>query len=246
MSWAPCYTGNSASSSTEAGLAVFSPGRNLTGITIVEPRDADPPPSNPGMYQLDVLLKMGHNLAIRDRGGTSDPYVKLKIAGKEVFRSKTIHKNLNPVWDEKVSLLVDSLSEPLYFKVFDYDFGLQDDFMGSAYLYLESLELKRTHDVKLELKDAHCPDEDLGSLELAVTLTPKEMDSKDSKMLLRRSWKRTSKVMHSMHPLDEEWPYALHQSRLKQTSLLDECQLHLFFMYPFFCLTSVCYVESDK
>uniref|UniRef100_A0A3B3SNJ3 Multiple C2 and transmembrane domain containing 1 n=1 Tax=Paramormyrops kingsleyae TaxID=1676925 RepID=A0A3B3SNJ3_9TELE len=112
--------------------------------------------------------------------GTSDPYVKLKIAGKEVFRSKTIHKNLNPVWDEKVSLLVDSLSEPLYFKVFDYDFGLQDDFMGSAYLYLESLELKRTHDVKLELKDAHCPDEDLGSLELAVTLTPKEMDSKDS------------------------------------------------------------------
>ncbi|XP_023674062.2 multiple C2 and transmembrane domain-containing protein 1-like isoform X2 [Paramormyrops kingsleyae] len=173
------------------------------GITIVEPRDADPPPSNPGMYQLDVLLKMGHNLAIRDRGGTSDPYVKLKIAGKEVFRSKTIHKNLNPVWDEKVSLLVDSLSEPLYFKVFDYDFGLQDDFMGSAYLYLESLELKRTHDVKLELKDAHCPDEDLGSLELAVTLTPKEMDSKDSKMLLRRSWKRTSKLQyHSLRLSD--------------------------------------------
>ncbi|XP_048838952.1 multiple C2 and transmembrane domain-containing protein 1-like isoform X8 [Brienomyrus brachyistius] len=150
------------------------------GITIVEPRDADPPPSKPGMYQLDVLLKMGHNLAIRDRGGTSDPYVKFKIAGKEVFRSKTIHKNLNPVWDEKVSLLVDSLSEPLYFKVFDYDFGLQDDFMGSAYLYLESLEINRSHDVILELKDAHCPDENLGSLELAVTLTPKEMDTKDS------------------------------------------------------------------
>ncbi|XP_048838908.1 multiple C2 and transmembrane domain-containing protein 1-like isoform X3 [Brienomyrus brachyistius] len=173
------------------------------GITIVEPRDADPPPSKPGMYQLDVLLKMGHNLAIRDRGGTSDPYVKFKIAGKEVFRSKTIHKNLNPVWDEKVSLLVDSLSEPLYFKVFDYDFGLQDDFMGSAYLYLESLEINRSHDVILELKDAHCPDENLGSLELAVTLTPKEMDTKDSKMLLRRSWKRTSKLQyHSLRLSD--------------------------------------------
>lgn len=49
--------------------------------------------------------------------GTSDPYVKFKIAGKEVFRSKTIHKNLNPVWEEKVSLLVESLREPLYVKV---------------------------------------------------------------------------------------------------------------------------------
>uniref|UniRef100_A0A7N6FJR7 C2 domain-containing protein n=1 Tax=Anabas testudineus TaxID=64144 RepID=A0A7N6FJR7_ANATE len=72
--------------------------------------------------------------------GTSDPYVKFKIAGKEVFRSKTIHKNLNPVWDERVSLHVETLRDPLYVKVFDYDFGLQDDFMGSAYLYLESLE----------------------------------------------------------------------------------------------------------
>lgn len=49
--------------------------------------------------------------------GSSDPYVKFKLAGKEVFRSKTIHKNLNPVWDEKVTLIMDSLSEPLYVKV---------------------------------------------------------------------------------------------------------------------------------
>lgn len=99
--------------------------------------------------------------------GSSDPYVKFKLAGKEVFRSKTIHKNLNPVWDQKITLIVDSLSEPLYVKVrtttgvsvvaggcwsqqvcavpqvFDYDFGLQDDFMGSAYLHLESLEQQR-------------------------------------------------------------------------------------------------------
>uniref|UniRef100_A0A8C5E1T3 Multiple C2 and transmembrane domain-containing protein 1-like n=1 Tax=Gouania willdenowi TaxID=441366 RepID=A0A8C5E1T3_GOUWI len=78
------------------------------------------------------------------RSGSSDPYVKFKLGGREVFRSKTIHKNLNPVWDEKTTLVVDSLSEPLYVKVFDYDFGLQDDFMGSAFLYLESLEQQRS------------------------------------------------------------------------------------------------------
>uniref|UniRef100_A0A8C1VVT3 Multiple C2 domains, transmembrane 1a n=1 Tax=Cyprinus carpio TaxID=7962 RepID=A0A8C1VVT3_CYPCA len=166
------------------------------GINIVEPSNEElPPPSKPGMYQLDIVLKKGNNLAIRDRGGTSDPYVKFKIAGKEIFRSKTIHKNLNPVWDEKVSLLVESLREPLYVKVFDYDFGLQDDFMGSAYLHLESLEHQRTLDVTLDLKDPHYPNHDLGSLELAVTLIPKEGDFREATMLMRRSWKRSSKVI---------------------------------------------------
>uniref|UniRef100_A0A8C9Z0I1 Multiple C2 and transmembrane domain containing 1 n=1 Tax=Sander lucioperca TaxID=283035 RepID=A0A8C9Z0I1_SANLU len=127
-----------------------------------------------GMYKLEIELKRGHNLAVRDRGGSSDPYVKFKLAGKEVFRSKTIHKNLNPVWDEKTTLIMDCLSDPLYVKVFDYDFGLQDDFMGSAYLYLESLEQQRTIPVTLVLTDSQHPDQDLGNLELAVTLTPKD------------------------------------------------------------------------
>ncbi|XP_036383281.1 multiple C2 and transmembrane domain-containing protein 1 isoform X5 [Megalops cyprinoides] len=173
-----------------------------SGINIVGPSNAEPSPASPGMYQLDIVLKKGHNLAIRDRGGTSDPYVKFKIAGKEVFRSRTIHKNLNPVWDEKVSLLVDSLREPLYVKVFDYDFGLQDDFMGSAYLYLESLEHQRTLDVTLDLKDPHYPDHDLGTLELAVTLSPKEGDFREATMLLRRSWKRSSKQQQSLRLSD--------------------------------------------
>ncbi|XP_053180798.1 multiple C2 and transmembrane domain-containing protein 1 isoform X4 [Scomber japonicus] len=139
------------------------------------------------MYQLDIILKKGNNLAIRDRTGTSDPYVKFKIAGKEVFRSKTIHKNLNPVWEERVSLLVETLRDPLYVKVFDYDFGLQDDFMGSAYLYLESLEHQRTLDVTLDLKDPQYPEHNLGSLELAVTLSPKEGDLRDAYQSMRLS-----------------------------------------------------------
>ncbi|XP_030622951.1 multiple C2 and transmembrane domain-containing protein 1 [Chanos chanos] len=148
------------------------------------------------MYQLDIVLKRGSNLAIRDRVGTSDPYVKFKIAGKEVFRSKIVYRNLNPVWDERVSLLVDSLQEPLYVKVFDYDFGLQDDFMGSAYLHLESLEHHRMLDVVLNLEDPQHPEQDLGSLDLSVTLSPKDGENRDATMLLRRNWKRSSKVMN--------------------------------------------------
>ncbi|KAF4074517.1 hypothetical protein AMELA_G00240210 [Ameiurus melas] len=191
-------------------LSLSTTGRSLTGINTVVPSNADPPALvSPGMYQLDIVLKKGINLAIRDRGGTSDPYVKFKIAGKEVFRSKTIHKNLNPVWDEKVTLLVDNIREPLYVKVFDYDFGLQDDFMGSAHLYLESLEQHRSLDVTLELKDPHYPDHNLGSLELAVTLAPKEGDFRENTMLLRRSWKRSSKYqslrLSDVHKKSQLW-----------------------------------------
>ncbi|XP_045422452.1 multiple C2 and transmembrane domain-containing protein 1 isoform X11 [Lemur catta] len=155
--------------------------------------NADVPLADPGMYQLDITLRRGQSLAARDRGGTSDPYVKFKIGRKEVFRSKIIHKNLNPVWEEKACILVDHLREPLYIKVFDYDFGLQDDFMGSAFLDLTQLELNRPTDVTLTLKDPHYPDHDLGIILLSVVLTPKEGESRDVTMLMRKSWKRSSK-----------------------------------------------------
>uniref|UniRef100_A0A671SSQ8 Multiple C2 and transmembrane domain-containing protein 1-like n=1 Tax=Sinocyclocheilus anshuiensis TaxID=1608454 RepID=A0A671SSQ8_9TELE len=152
----------------------------IQGINAAGNGGTQPSLPTSAMYQLDIVLKKGNNLAIRDRGGTSDPYVKFKIAGKEVFRSKIIHKNLNPVWDERVCLIVDNLQEPLYIKVFDYDFGLQDDFMGSAYLYLDSLELQRPVDVRLDLQDPHCPDQDLGSLELAVTLFQRSTEDREA------------------------------------------------------------------
>ncbi|XP_028604341.2 multiple C2 and transmembrane domain-containing protein 1 isoform X4 [Podarcis muralis] len=147
-----------------------SPARaNPTGTS-----NAELPLAEPGMYQLDITLKRGHNLAARDRRGTSDPYVKFKIGGKEVFRSKTIHKNLNPVWEEKTSIMIEHLREQLYIKVFDYDFGLQDDFMGSAFLDLGSLEQNRSTEVTLSLKDPHYADQDLGTILLSVLLAPKE------------------------------------------------------------------------
>ncbi|XP_078018139.1 multiple C2 and transmembrane domain-containing protein 1 isoform X3 [Epinephelus lanceolatus] len=155
---------------------------------------------SPGMYKLEIELKRGHNLAVRDRGGSSDPYVKFKLAGKEVFRSKIIHKNLNPVWDEKTTLIMDCLSDPLYIKVFDYDFGLQDDFMGSAYLYLDSLEQQRTIPVTLVLKDPQHPDQDLGSLELAVTLTPKESPIEE-----RRGSTQQSMRLSELHRKSQLW-----------------------------------------
>uniref|UniRef100_A0A3B3X8I6 C2 domain-containing protein n=1 Tax=Poecilia mexicana TaxID=48701 RepID=A0A3B3X8I6_9TELE len=103
--------------------------------------------------------------------GTSDPYVKFKIGGKEVFRSKTIHKNLNPVWDERVILLVETLREPLYVKA---------SLFLNFRLHFINLHHCRSLDVTLDLKDPQYPEHDLGSLELTVTLSPKEGDIRDA------------------------------------------------------------------
>lgn len=71
------------------------------------------------LFKANAQQLFNHYVAIKMLcvSGTSDPYVKFKIAGKEVFRSKIIHKNLNPVWDERVCLIVNNLQEPLYIKV---------------------------------------------------------------------------------------------------------------------------------
>eukprot|EP00058_Branchiostoma_floridae_P016503 XP_002601991.1 hypothetical protein BRAFLDRAFT_82577 [Branchiostoma floridae] len=106
-------------------------------------------------FTLDVTLKEGRRLAIRDKCGTSDPYVKFKYDGKQVYKSRIVYKNLNPRWDETFSLPVDDVTKPLVVKVFDYDRGLQDDPMGHAYIDLASLLIDRKEEFKVELEDPH-------------------------------------------------------------------------------------------
>lgn len=56
--------------------------------------------TNPSFYELKLKLVNGRNLAIRDIGGSSDPYAKFVLNGINVYKSKIIFKNLNPEWNE--------------------------------------------------------------------------------------------------------------------------------------------------
>jgi hypothetical protein len=66
---------------------------------------------------LHVHLWRGYDLAVRDSGGTSDPYVKFSLKGKLVHKSKTVYKDLNPVWDEQFVVPVEDPYLPLQIKV---------------------------------------------------------------------------------------------------------------------------------
>ncbi|XP_030353864.1 multiple C2 and transmembrane domain-containing protein 2 isoform X2 [Strigops habroptila] len=144
---------------------------------------------NPFAYLLTIHLKEGRNLVIRDRCGTSDPYVKFKLNGKTLYKSKVVYKNLNPVWDETVVLPVQSLDQKLWIKVYDRDLT-SSDFMGSAFVALTELELNRTTEQVLKLEDPNSLEDDMGVIVLNLSLAVKQGDFKRNRWSSRK--KRTS------------------------------------------------------
>uniref|UniRef100_A0A3B5MI47 C2 domain-containing protein n=1 Tax=Xiphophorus couchianus TaxID=32473 RepID=A0A3B5MI47_9TELE len=131
----------------------------------------------PRSYLLSINLKEGHNLVVRDRCGTSDPYVKFKYDGKSIFKSKVIHKNLNPVWNESFVVPVKDLNQKIYIKVYDSDLTT-DDFMGSASVLLRDLELDKPNELSLTLKDPNTLEEDMGYLLVNMTISYRNGSSK--------------------------------------------------------------------
>ncbi|XP_015190814.1 PREDICTED: multiple C2 and transmembrane domain-containing protein 1 isoform X2 [Polistes dominula] len=130
-------------------------------------------------FQLRLHIRRGANLLAMDRCGASDPYVKIKSSGRLLHKSRTVHRDLNPVWDESVTLPIEDPFQPLTIKVFDYDWGLQDDFMGAAQLDLTQFDLGYPQDVTLELKDPARPKQHLGEVYLTGTLWPRNQQEKE-------------------------------------------------------------------
>ncbi|XP_071503823.1 multiple C2 and transmembrane domain-containing protein 1-like [Diadema antillarum] len=122
-------------------------------------------------YRLEVHLKEGRELAVRDWSGSSDPYVRFKINGKQVYKSKTIVHNLNPRWNEFFSVAIEDVTKPLQICVFDYDIGTSDDPMGNAKFDLMQLRTNEPLEAKLDLAD-DTTDEYLGYVIIVFTLIP--------------------------------------------------------------------------
>lgn len=128
-------------------------------------------------FLLTINLKGGRNLVIRDRCGTSDPYVKFKLDGKTFYKSKVVYKDLNPTWNETFSLPVKDLNQKLYIKVYDRDLTT-DDFMGSASVTLSDLEINKVNELSLPLDDPNSLEEDMGVVLVDMSLSLRDGDSK--------------------------------------------------------------------
>ncbi|VDL83891.1 unnamed protein product [Nippostrongylus brasiliensis] len=126
-----------------------------------------------------IRLKEGHNLAIRDASGSSDPYVKFRYKDRIVYKSSTKFKNLNPIWDEEFQMLADDMTSPIYVEVFDYDRFCTDDFMGSSTIDISQVKWFQQLELVVKLADDASPDEELGTVSFTISVVPLTNDEKD-------------------------------------------------------------------
>jgi len=136
-----------------------------------EPDDAEPPPTEPQFqYHLFVHLKGGHNLPGKKQNGSSDPYAKFLMNGKTVHRSKTVHKELNPSWDESFMVSVPNLAANMEIKIFNHNL-VKDDIIGSYSLDLVSLSKNKSLDIKVALEESGTgPHENAGEISVGLNL----------------------------------------------------------------------------
>ncbi|KAK2973947.1 hypothetical protein RJ640_019456 [Escallonia rubra] len=93
---------------------------------------------------LRVRIQRGVNLAVRDVR-SSDPYVVVKM-GKQKLKTRVIKKDVNPVWNEDLTLSVSDPNLPIKLTVYDHDTFSMDDKMGDAEFevktFLEAMKMK--------------------------------------------------------------------------------------------------------
>ncbi|XP_034207827.1 protein C2-DOMAIN ABA-RELATED 4-like [Prunus dulcis] len=82
------------------------------------------------MGLLRIHIQRGVNLAVRDMR-SSDPYVVVKM-GKQKLKTRVVKRNLNPEWDERLTLSVADANLPIMVCVYDKDTFSFDDKMGDA------------------------------------------------------------------------------------------------------------------
>ncbi|KAI9810868.1 MAG: hypothetical protein M1826_003436 [Phylliscum demangeonii] len=95
--------------------------------------------NNSGNVRIDVLD--ASSLPSADKNGSSDPYCKFVLNGKEVYKTSIQKKTLNPVWRESFEVPVRSrLAAQFKTLVYDWDAVGNDDFLGAADINLQLLE----------------------------------------------------------------------------------------------------------
>ncbi|KAH0562191.1 hypothetical protein GP486_003113 [Trichoglossum hirsutum] len=123
---------------------------SLKYIPVMMKLDASESINNMGTLRVDILD--GQDLPAADRSGKSDPYCKFELNGKDVYKTKTHKKTLNPVWNENFEVSIPSRTAAKFkVRVYDWDFGDSADFLGAADIDLGSLEPFIPREYKLRL-----------------------------------------------------------------------------------------------
>ncbi|XP_045893376.1 multiple C2 and transmembrane domain-containing protein 2 [Micropterus dolomieu] len=163
-------------------------------------------------YLLNINLKKGRNLVIRDkRSGTSDPYVKFKLEGKQLYKSKVVYKNLNPRWNESFSYPLRDKEHVVDVRVYDKN-RTADEFMGASTIALKDLDLYKTYEMELTLDDPKSKEDDMGAIVVEVCLMFRDATVKRSPRWPQKKNKRNQAApsqgateTHKNQPKNQIW-----------------------------------------
>jgi Ca2+-dependent lipid-binding protein len=76
---------------------------------------------------VQLTLHEAKDLQKKGLFGKADPYVSVNL-GDQVFKTKTINNNHNPVWNHDVTLnITEDTADKIYLKVYDEDIGKDDN-----------------------------------------------------------------------------------------------------------------------
>lgn len=79
--------------------------------------------------------------------GTPDPYAVVSINSRqELGRTKTVHENANPRWNETVNVIITSLNDALTIQLYDFNEYRKDKELGTATFQLEKLQGDPEHE----------------------------------------------------------------------------------------------------
>ncbi|CAA3015346.1 C2-DOMAIN ABA-RELATED 4-like [Olea europaea subsp. europaea] len=87
-----------------------------------------------GLLRVNVLR--GINLAKRDTR-SSDPYIIVKMDNQKL-KTSVVKKNVNPEWNEELTLSITDPNLPIKLEVYDRDKFTPDDKMGDAEFDIKS------------------------------------------------------------------------------------------------------------
>jgi hypothetical protein len=106
---------------------------------------------------LRVTVVEAKGLPSHDHGGTSDPYVEVHL-GNVTHKTKTIKKNLNPVWHEVFTFHpgYNLRDDSVHFLIYDWDRFSHNDLIAQVSVPLSRLLTKGTLDEWLPLVNKHC------------------------------------------------------------------------------------------
>eukprot|EP00039_Didymoeca_costata_P007707 m.102995 g.102995 ORF g.102995 m.102995 type:complete len:957 (+) comp13792_c0_seq1:328-3198(+) len=128
-----------------------------------------------GWLEIDILRctslqAKDRNLAMQKT--TSDPYVKVSMGSQPPVYTSTILRNLQPTWNERLFVLLhtDWLDQPIELKVYDWDKGNSDDFLGEHIFTLAqvSSEEENTKEQVALLHDPKHPKTKCGTINFRV------------------------------------------------------------------------------